>query len=299
MKGIHRADSNVRRHYALTKSDGIRLNTRLLYAGKLQRSKHWKEVLHSHAFCEIVYVLSGMGEVQIGEIVKPIKRGDILVYNPNVPHMEYTKGNTPMELAFFGVTELNLNDLPPDHLISDGISPVISTGDRAKKFDLCFQSLVDETENEQQFGEIMSGYWSKLILTGILRQINVSEQTMVKNNIFSRIYAYLSEHFAEVRSIDSVCSELYVSKYYLSHVFKKYTGIAPMQYVAQCRLAHAKKLLAETDLSACEISERCGYGDCTSFFKTFKKTEGTTPIAYRNRMKNEKSERQLSEVCCQ
>lgn len=287
MKGIHRADSNVRSHYAMTKSDGIRLNTKLLYAGKLQRSKHWKEELHSHAFCEIVYVSSGMGEVRIGEAVRAIKRGDILVYNPNVPHMEYTKGNTPLELIFFGITDLRLNDLPPDHLISEKIDPVIPTGDQAKKFDLCFQSLVDETENKRQYGEIMSGYWSKLILTGILRQIDVSEQTMVKNNIFSRIYEYLSTRFAEVNSIDAVCNELYVSKYYLSHVFKKYTGIAPMQYVTKCRLSYAKKLLTETDLSACEISERCGYGDCTSFFKAFKKEEGTTPISYRKRMKGE------------
>lgn len=275
----------------MTKSDGIRLNTKLLYAGKLQRSKHWKEELHSHAFCEIIYVSSGMGEVRIGEAVRAIKRGDILVYNPNVPHMEYTKGNTPLELIFFGITDLHLNDLAPDHLIPDQIDPVIHTGDQAKKFGLCFQSLVDETENKRQYGEIMSGYWSKLILTGILRQIDVSEQTMVRNDIFSRIYEYLSTHFAEVNSIDAVCNELYVSKYYLSHVFKKYTGIAPMQYVTKCRLSYAKKLLTETDLSACEISERCGYGDCTSFFKAFKKEEGTTPITYRKRMKGEIADR--------
>ena len=300
MKGLHRSDTSVRQHFALTKSNAVKFNTKLLYAGKLQRSKHWKEVLHSHEFCEIIYILSGMGKVQIGETVYSIKKGDLLVYHPNVPHMEYTEGKTPLEMEFFGITGLELHQLAPDHLLPGNFCPVIHTGDSSKKFELYFQSLVDETESVLAYSEVISGYWAKLILTSILRLINVSERTLVKNMTFSRIHNYLTENFAKIESIEYVCNELYVSKYYLSHVFKKYTGISPMQYVAQCRISHAKKLLEETDLSAREISERCGYEDCTVFFKTFRRLEGMTPIGYRNDIRRTEHQDKaiLSEAAC-
>ena len=46
-------------------------------------------------------------------------------------------------------------------------------------------------------------------------------------------------------------------------------------------IRYAKKLLEETDLSATEIGEMCGYDDHVLFFKAFKKQEGVTPITFR------------------
>ena len=54
-----------------------------------------------------------------------------------------------------------------------------------------------------------------------------------------------------------------------------------MQYIPTKRIAHAKKLLQETDLTASEIGEACGYKDHVLFFKAFKKAEGITPTAFR------------------
>lgn len=67
-----------------------------------------------------------------------------------------------------------------------------------------------------------------------------------------------------------MCEKLYVNKYYVSHVFKKYTGVAPMAYVTKMRMTLAKKLLEETELSASEISRRCGYLDTTNFSEISK-----------------------------
>ena len=81
--------------------------------------------------------------------------------------------------------------------------------------------------------------------------------------------------------MDQVCKELHVSKYYLSHVFKNYMGMPPMQYVTTRRIAYAKKLLQETDLTATAVGAACGYKDHVLFFKAFKKIEGVTPTVFR------------------
>ena len=56
-----------------------------------------------------------------------------------------------------------------------------------------------------------------------------------------------------------------------------------MNYVTKMRMTLAKKLLEETDLSASEISRRCGYMDTTNFFRNFKQSESMTPLEYRTK----------------
>ncbi|MDR1637386.1 MAG: helix-turn-helix domain-containing protein [Treponema sp.] len=47
------------------------------------------------------------------------------------------------------------------------------------------------------------------------------------------------------------------------------------------KIEAAKKLLAETHLSAGEIAEKLGFYNRQSFYRFFKKFEGTTPNEFR------------------
>ena len=270
-----------RRSIEYSKMDVIKLDTKCLYAGKLERIKQWKESTHSHPFCEILYVLSGKGQTVIGGTTYDISKGDIVIYNANVPHSEFTPASEGFELAFFGITNFKIGSLPTDYLIEKDQSPVLHAKDMSGKFEFYFRSLVDEVYENKQYGELMAKYWARLILIGILRLANISEAKFVTNAIFTRIHQYLTTNFTNIESMDQICEELNISKYYLSHVFKNYMGTPPMQYVTGKRISYAKKLLQETDLSATEIGEMCGYKDHVLFFKAFKKAEGITPIAYR------------------
>lgn len=266
---------------AYSKIDAIKLDTKCLYAGKLERIRQWKEKTHAHPFCEILFVLAGHGETTVEGKTYPIKRGDIIVYNPNTMHEESASGDIGLELAFFGITNFQVSGLPFDHLMDKGSSPILHTKKDVDKFSFYFRSLADEMSEDRQYGELMAKYWARLILIGILRLANISEAKFVTNAIFTKIHQYLSKNFASIESMDQICSDLNISKYYLSHVFKKYMGTPPMQYVTIKRISYAKKLLQETDLTATEIGERCGYKDHVLFFKAFKKSEGLTPVAYR------------------
>ena len=264
-----------------TKVDAIKLDTKCLYAGRLERIKEWNEKPHSHPFCEIMFVLSGSGIVVVDEKEYAVKKGDIIVYNPDVKHAESTTGESGIELAFFGISNFKIGNLPSDCILDEESSPVLHTGEFEDEYEFYFMSLVKEVAWDKPYNEIISKYLARLIMIGILRLANISEAKFVTNGIFTRIHNYLNKHFTEIESMDQICDELKISKYYLSHVFKKYMGKPPMQYVASKRIAYAKKLLQETDLSATEIGEMCGYKDHVLFFKSFKKQEGITPIAFR------------------
>ena len=271
------------RKVSYSKADVIKLDTKCLYAGKLERIKQWREKAHKHPFCEILFVLSGRGETIIDGNSYSIKKGDIIVYNPNVLHEEGTLGDAGMELAFFGITNFKINDLPPDYLIDNSTSCILHTDEDEEKFRFYFMSLAEEVRTDTQYNELIAKYLARLILIGVLRLANISEAKFVTNAIFLQIHQYLNKNFAKIESMDQICNDLHVSKYYISHVFKKYIGTPPMQYIRSQRIKHAKKLLQETDLSATEIGEMCGYQDHVLFFKAFKKIEGISPIAYRKK----------------
>ena len=59
------------------------------------------------------------------------------------------------------------------------------------------------------------------------------------------------------------------------------TGRTPHQYLTQCRIENAKKLLWNTEIDIIEIAERCGFSSQQHFNKVFKKETGTTPLVYR------------------
>lgn len=266
---------------AFSKPDDVRLNTKCLYAGKLERIKHWHEKPHSHPFCEIMYVLTGSGEVQISGNKYNVKKGDIVIYNPYAEHSEATVNDEGIELAFFGISGFQVGKLPQDCLIDEHTNPVLHTKGTDAQFEFYFRSLADEAYESKQYSDMTTRYIARIILIKILRLANISETKLVPNSIFTRIHQYLSTNFARIESMDQVCSELNVSKYYLSQVFRQYMGTPPMHYVTLRRIAHAKKLLQETTLTATEIGEECGYKDHVLFFKAFKKLEGVTPQAYR------------------
>ena len=272
-----------KRSIAYSRVDVIKLDTKCLFAGKLERIREWEEKPHSHPFCEILFVLSGEGEVTVEGNTYPIVKGDVIVYNPNSVHMERTVAQSGVELAFFGITNFKIENLPADFLLDPQWSPVLHTKEDEEDFAFYFRSLVREVAADQPYSELMAKYWARLILIRILRLANISEAKFVTNAIFTRIHQYLTKHFAEISCMEQICEELNINKYYLSHIFKKYMGTPPMQYVMLRRIAYAKQLLQETDMSASAIGEACGYHDRVLFFKAFRKAEGMTPGEFRKK----------------
>ncbi|MEE1048864.1 MAG: helix-turn-helix domain-containing protein [Clostridia bacterium] len=77
-----------------------------------------------------------------------------------------------------------------------------------------------------------------------------------------------------------------VNASYLSTLFKNETGQTLTDFVNMRRIKLAKKLLSSTNLQVQTISQYCGILDVHYFSKLFKKYEGVTPKAYRERLKN-------------
>jgi len=92
---------------------------------------------------------------------------------------------------------------------------------------------------------------------------------------------YIKRNCAEKLSLDSLAKEVFLSKSYLSSVFKKETGMSLTAYITKIRVEKSKKLLLEDNASLSNISSQCGFKDQSYFTKVFKKETGVSPKRFR------------------
>ena len=97
-----------------------------------------------------------------------------------------------------------------------------------------------------------------------------------------RTLAYIQAHLEEKLSLEMLAAVAQMSPTHFAHLFKHATGLAPHQYVNLCRIEHAKRLLAETDMPLIEISAEVGCADQSHFTALFRRHVAMTPNAYRS-----------------
>ncbi|MDI3407961.1 GlxA family transcriptional regulator [Streptomyces cavernicola] len=66
-----------------------------------------------------------------------------------------------------------------------------------------------------------------------------------------------------------------------SRRFREESGLTPMQWLAQQRLAHARQLLEETDRTVDRVAAESGFGTAASLRQHFQSALGVSPRAYR------------------
>jgi len=82
-------------------------------------------------------------------------------------------------------------------------------------------------------------------------------------------------------TIEDLSREVALSPYYLIRSFRQVYKQTPHQYLVGQRIARAKDLLRNSDLSITEICFAVGFESLGSFSTLFRKVAGVSPRAYR------------------
>ena len=73
-----------------------------------------------------------------------------------------------------------------------------------------------------------------------------------------------------------------MSKYHFLRVFRRLTGVTPHQYLISARLRRAALALASSRRPVIAVALDAGFGDLSTFNKTFRAAFGLTPTQYRD-----------------
>lgn len=122
---------------------------------------------------------------------------------------------------------------------------------------------------------------SELIkLFSVLIAPNGETPSKQKHFIVEKALSLFDESPTEINSIEEMCSQMGINSSHFSKIFKEQMNISPKLYLNRKKIAHAKKLLSETDMPIKAIAMECGFSE-NAFIRTFSKLTDRTPLAYR------------------
>ena len=107
---------------------------------------------------------------------------------------------------------------------------------------------------------------------------NLLSEKFIKVN---EVAEYIQENCHEEMSLQGLSDHFFVSKGYLSRIFKEVTSYTVNEYLTMQRIKKSRKLLEMTNYSITKVSELSGFESVTYFEKVFKKQMGQTPLRYR------------------
>ena len=252
----------------------------LIYTGLLEDAPNWFNIQHSHDFCEILYVAGGAGEAILEGKKFRLAPGDLVVVNPGTLHEERSDAKAPLRLIFLAIRDFAVPGLPAGCLSQEKYR-VLSCGEYRYKMDIYLRELLQETSSQIEFyQEISQGLVSALLVL-VMRLIRINpEDEAALSQECQKIKEYLDQNFTSPITLDSLSETVYISKHYLSHLFKEQTGVSPIKYLTSKRMEKACELLSETELPVSEVSKAVGYENPLYFSQVFKKYTGYTPTEY-------------------
>ena len=92
---------------------------------------------------------------------------------------------------------------------------------------------------------------------------------------------YIEDNFNKQIKLKDIADSVHLSEIYFHNIFTESIGISPHQYLINCRIENAKKLLWNTNIPICDVAEKAGFGCQQYLNKVFKRETDMTPAAYR------------------
>ena len=265
------------------------------------RNENVKEVsLHHHDFYEIYYFVSGNVSYNIESRSYRLSPGDVLLINPQELHQPvFSPEKQHYERYVLWISESFLQQfiLPgqdmsrcfdtdqPDHtnlIRPDGVTRELLT--------YLFQQLIREQESREFASDLccLSLLAQLLVMVNrtALRAGRAPEPRENADSVVYRILSYIGEHYSEDLSLDFLANEFFLSKYHLSREFSRVVGTSIHRYIVQKRLIMARQMMA-AGTSTSEVSQLCGFGDYSNFYRAFTNEYQISPRKYQEEIKKE------------
>lgn len=266
------------------------------YMSKAYSQKH-AHMLHKHkGILELLYIADGEGRYIVGNRGYAVKAGDLVICNAETIHGEAPFQEHTIETYCIALSGYDNGHLLLGCAIDKARKPVIET-----------EALADMVSSTMRFIYKLSLKDKKDMM--LRRQLAVSvlmtaERLIAEHdrqnkfifeqkneNIVRELTEYLDANYTENITLEKISDAMHISVSHISHLFKRETGLSPMQYVIHRRIGEAQSLLAETELPIKQIEEQLGFGSSCHLSAMFKKYVGLSPRAYRKYFTGESGEK--------
>ena len=251
--------------------------------------------IHHHDFYEIYFFLHGDVCFTVEGQSYTLTRGDLLLMSPMELHQAQIQKGLDYERIVLWIDCDYLRRLGGKHVnLAKCFDCNLKTHKNyiqmSKLEQATIAGLLDKLHTEFYGDRFGNEVYAKALLTECMVEINrlSSSATDVpqseEKDVILEVLSFIGEHFAEPITLESLSSAFFVSKYYLSHEFRKRVGTSVYRYIIFRRLMQAKELLAE-GMAPGDVYGACGFGDYANFYRAFKAECGMSPNQYAKNKK--------------
>ena len=244
------------------------------------RSKYFTERKNQNSFY-ISYTISGEGLLSYkGEtyIVRPGQAFFIDCMEHHHYKTHSSKGWDTCWVHFNGANAMSYYSL-----FEKNCPPLVDVQSKEEFSGLIFE-IINQHEKYNSETELNCSGLITQLLTQLLRSAasGLLPITAMPEYI-QRVVKDIDRNFAEDISLEALSQKYLVSKYHLSHEFKKHVGISLHEYQIRQRITVAKALLTGSSLPVGDISRKVGIDHVSHFISLFKKRVNDTPLSYRKK----------------
>ena len=238
-----------------------------------------------HQFPEMVCVLEGELEITVDGTATVAKAGDLAVITPFRRH----SFSTPVSCnVWIGVISLDIaEDFIADGSMYANTSAAVFTPSRSL-FEYVRDRLPERHERHVSLKDSKKEYRSIRALTYAIfeeyTRLVPQERAHVKGtSALASVLIYLSGHYTEDITLESVANALGYSPTHVSHCISVIPDMSFRGLINSMRTDKAKTLLLKSELRMIDISVECGFASERSFNRAFLAATGMTPSEYRKR----------------
>ena len=245
---------------------------------------------HEHTFCELFFVTNGMGKMLISGEEVPISKGDLLVINASLPHIEV--GEREFSYYCLGITSL--------HFPTTAGNCKIRLGNAWKEIHGWLDKMYEALSTDCEFcNEIVASYlqlmivhlcssnlWEEGLVSFSTNKVQLESVSKTKTSPVEIVRAYIDANVREEITLEQLSGLAFVSKQHLMRQFKKYMGYSPIQYQKRKKITLSFYNLMHRRDSIAKIASFVGFKSTYAYIKFFKDVTGFTPQEFRKKYAN-------------
>lgn len=255
------------------------MNTNTFEIFYYREPKPTKVKVHHHDFYEVYNLLAGNVSYWVDGKIYHLHPGDIFLISPMELHRPIVQPGAQYERFVLWINKNYLESLSSTH----NLTQCFSTPNN-QLHGGAITPLLSALVTERYSNKLGADVYSQGIFLQLIAELNrlspIRTQNAAHTPLIASVVEYIHSQYHTELSLDSLAEQFHISKYHLSHEFKKETGTSIYHYITLKRLASARQMLMD-GIPPGDVYLACGFRDYTAFFKAFKAEYNASPSVIR------------------
>lgn len=237
-----------------------------------------------HQFAALAFYTAGTAQVD-QRVRWRLQAGDVLIVPAGEPHRAVNAPGTEFwSLALCGPClprHLARVLAPFDRVRAGGSAVVHVLRQRRPYLARLFKELQAEVSRQGRVEADVCHSLLTLIVHEVEQATTAAHDVTPASGLVAEALRVIEQRCLGPLSLTDIAAAVGRSPAHLTTLLRRATGRTAGDWVTTFRMAQARHLLLHAALPIDEIAARVGYGDATHFIRTFRRTHGATPAAWR------------------